>query len=135
MPKHFLNNYKMNFYKSRTRLFLQPKLPKNEPLTFQKVCQILKEKVNFRGHLSNFGAKNTLKRRHFITKNKGLTLHTQSKATLKKLRIRLFRPTKTQVPTWLKRSTFGSISIYERCFWLVGTGKKIKSSPLVATDI
>ena len=42
-------------------------MAKFEPLTCQKEIQILKENLYFIGHLSNFGAKNTPKRGHFIT--------------------------------------------------------------------
>ena len=59
-----------------------------------KVAQIWTVYFNFRGHLSTFGAKNTLKRGHFIIKKILKHFLNNAKATLKKASGRLFPPDK-----------------------------------------
>ena len=56
--------------------------------------QILKENLSFIGHLSIFGAKNTPKEDILLLKKMPKDFLHNSKATLKKSGIRLFRPQK-----------------------------------------
>ena len=100
MHRHILNNSRTILRKRRIRFFRFPNIAKNVFHKTIKVVKILTENLNFRIHLSNFGAKNTITSGTLKTK-KRIPKHflNNSKTTWKTLR-KLFFSTPKKVKNY-----------------------------------
>ena len=136
MPKHSLHNSQTTFKVSRKRPF-KPQNGQKRPSEMSKVGQIWTENLDFRDHLTSFGAENThpkvgLLKPQIMPK---YFLNNSRTTILKQSRKRVFRP-----PKWPKHGCrsgkkcrfLGQCSLYELYFWLFFIELKKKMYPLIA---